>query len=61
MNRERLLVGIIIAIIILIIFYYIFHKQYNGYYDYSCHYKRYGCCPDGLLPKYDELGSNCYK
>ena len=61
MNMNKILIIVVILIVIFILIGYILRRQYYGYYDYSCHYKRYGCCPDGLLPKYDQAGSNCYK
>lgn len=57
MNKIFLLLIIIIFIFLIL---YLFNKHHSGVYDYSCKYKRYGCCPDGLLPKNDYNGTNCH-
>lgn len=27
--------------------------------DGNCKKTRWGCCPDNLIPKYDQMGTNC--
>ena len=36
-------------------------KDQTNIYFTSCYGTRWGCCPDGITPKYDPTGSNCRK
>ena len=36
-----------------------YKKKKNKIVIGSCGGTRWGCCPDGLTPKYDQMGTNC--
>ena len=36
-----------------------YKKKTNKIVVGDCKNTRWGCCPDGLIPKYDPMGTNC--
>jgi hypothetical protein len=36
-----------------------YKKKNNKIVVDDCKNTRWGCCPDGLIPKYDPIGTNC--
>jgi hypothetical protein len=57
-----MLSSLIIAVAIGIIIYFIMerkNKHIKHTYVGGCGSTRWGCCKDGLTPKYDQAGTNC--
>ena len=54
-----LLLGLIIGVITFFITNAVDKKKPRTIVRASCKSSRWGCCPDGIIPKYDLRGTNC--
>ena len=54
-----ILCGIIAGLITYLIIETRNKKKSNTFYVGGCEGTRWGCCPDGITPKYDPFGRNC--
>ena len=55
-----ILLSIIIGLVVWAIIEAVQHrKNTNKILVGDCKSTRWGCCPDGIVPKYEPMGSNC--